>query len=203
MPIASLLLIVFAGFEVTPLLGDHAVVQQQQPIPVWGTGEPGDTIDVRLSGKSPLANSTTVLGDGSWFVELGRLPASATPLTLTVTDGADTWTAHDVLVGELWLASGQSNMEWRVGQSDDRNATASEFTNTSIREFKVPHAEEPFAHSGVVDDELLLGMVKLFTVPKADPSKLRMVVDARPINDQMTPPPRFSLKSPAQLAASQ
>jgi len=140
MPTASLLLIVIAGFEVTPLLGDHAVVQQQQPIPVWGTGEPGDTIDVRLSGNSPLANSTTVEGDGSWFVELGRLPASATPLTLTVTDGADTWTAHDVLVGELWLASGQSNMEWRVGQSDDRNATASEFTNTSIREFKVPHA---------------------------------------------------------------
>ncbi len=131
-----------SGFEVTPLLGDNAVLQQRAPIPVWGTGEPGDTLSIRLEGDGIVADEVTVAPDGTWMVQLPSRFASRTPLTLTVSDGSDTKTAGNIVVGELWLASGQSNMEWRVSQTDDRDAGDEAFTNADIREFKVPHAHD-------------------------------------------------------------
>jgi sialate O-acetylesterase len=90
------------------LFTDHMVVQRSTKAAVWGTGSPGATVDVRASwGK---AASATVAGNGSWQTDLAT-PKAGGPYRLTITSGADTLTFTDVLVGEVWLCSGQSNME--------------------------------------------------------------------------------------------
>jgi sialate O-acetylesterase len=133
-----LLNVLIGTIQVTPLLGDHAVVQQGVPIPVWGTADPGAAVSVRL-GSDSAALQTQADHTGRFFVALPARAASSTPAVLEVRAGDDVWTASDVLIGEVWLASGQSNMEWRVNGTDSRDAGDAAFTNDAIREFKVPH----------------------------------------------------------------
>jgi sialate O-acetylesterase len=93
------------------IFGDNMVLQQQQPVPVWGWAAPGATVTVKFSGQ---AKSARVGADGKWLLKLGKLKASAEPQVLTVECG-DTKTFTNILIGEVWLASGQSNMEKPVG----------------------------------------------------------------------------------------
>ncbi|HEY4249205.1 MAG TPA: sialate O-acetylesterase [Lacunisphaera sp.] len=96
---------------------DHMVLQRDLPVPVWGTAEPADSITVAFAGQ---VKSVTVGAEGNWRVELDPLAASAEGQTLTVTGShRDTSVAiHDVLVGEVWLASGQSNMDFTVAKTE-------------------------------------------------------------------------------------
>jgi sialate O-acetylesterase len=93
-----------------PLFGDHAVLQRDKPVPVWGHAAPGDAVSVTFRGKTAKAVAGA---DGRWLATLGPFAASAEGSDLVVTD-KETVTAHDVLVGEVWLCSGQSNMEFKV-----------------------------------------------------------------------------------------
>ncbi len=93
------------------VFGDHMVLQSGLPVPVWGWAKPGDAVAVTFAGQR---KQTTAAGDGAWKVELAPLAVSAQPADLTVS-GAETITLHDVLVGEVWLCSGQSNMQKPVG----------------------------------------------------------------------------------------
>ena len=95
------------------VFSDHMVLQRDQPIPVFGTAEPGGEVTVMLGEAQATA---TVGEDGRWRAELPAMEAGG-PFELTVA-GADTLTFTDVLVGEVWVASGQSNMEWRLDQTD-------------------------------------------------------------------------------------
>src|SRR4051812_44629335 len=81
---------------------DHLVLQQGQPVPVWGWADSGEKVTVSFAGQS---QSTTAEANGTWKIQLGRLSVSADPRELTVA-GKNTLTLHDVLVGEVWLASG-------------------------------------------------------------------------------------------------
>jgi sialate O-acetylesterase len=99
-----------------PLFTDNAVLQRDKPIPVWGTADAGENVTVTLAGHT-LA--TTAAPDGTWRVDLPALPANPTPATLTIA-GNNTITLSNILVGEVWLASGQSNMEWSVNNTFDR-----------------------------------------------------------------------------------
>jgi sialate O-acetylesterase len=104
---------------------DHAVLQRGQPLPVWGWAAPMTRVRVTLAGHEAHTLSSD---HGDWSVRLPALPAGG-PHTLVVTaaDG-ETLTISDLLVGEVWIASGQSNMEWPLDQSrpfaDDAIATA-------------------------------------------------------------------------------
>jgi sialate O-acetylesterase len=92
------------------LFTDHAVLQRDKPVPVWGSAGAGDTVTVSFHGQSVHA----VAGpDGSWMATLAPVSASAQPADLVV-QGHNTVTLHDVVVGEVWLCSGQSNMEFTV-----------------------------------------------------------------------------------------
>lgn len=97
-----------ADVTLAPLFQDHAVLQRDQPLPVWGQAAPGEHVTVAFQGQTIGA---TAAADGRWMVYLAAVPASAVPAELTVT-GKNVVTVKDVLVGEVWLASGQSNMEW-------------------------------------------------------------------------------------------
>ncbi len=99
-----------ADVTLAPLFADHAVLQRGKPIPVWGRAAAGEHVTVSFRGQT---GGTTTASDGRWIVYLGALEASAEPANLVVT-GKNTLTVHDVLVGEVWLCSGQSNMEFVV-----------------------------------------------------------------------------------------
>jgi sialate O-acetylesterase len=100
-----------ARADVVPasLFRDHAVLQQGMAIPVWGTADAGETVTVTLAGQSV----STTAADGKWSVRLDPLPAGG-PHVLTI-EGRNRIELRDVLIGEVWICSGQSNMERELG----------------------------------------------------------------------------------------
>jgi sialate O-acetylesterase len=93
------------------VFGDHMVLQAGQQVPIWGWAKPGESIRVTFAAQE---KSTTATNDGAWKVMLDPLTVSTQPATLTVS-GTESATFHDVLVGEVWLCSGQSNMQKPLG----------------------------------------------------------------------------------------
>ena len=93
------------------LFSDHAVLQQQTQAPVWGWGDPGKKVEVVWDGQT---YRTTVQADGSWRVSIPTGQADGATYTLTVKSGKETLTVKDIVLGEVWICSGQSNMEMPV-----------------------------------------------------------------------------------------
>ncbi len=103
-----------ADVELPAVFADHMVVQRDRPIAVWGTAEAGESVSVRLGRRSARAKADE---QGDWRVALEALPAGG-PHVLTV-EGRNRIQHEDVLVGEVWICSGQSNMSWPVAQARD------------------------------------------------------------------------------------
>lgn len=97
-----------AALTLHPLFGEGAVLQREQPVPVWGTAEPGVVVTVNFAGQSVQAMADP---KGAWRAELAPMPASAENRELRVASGNESLTVKDVVVGDIWLASGQSNMD--------------------------------------------------------------------------------------------
>jgi len=117
------------------MFSDGAVVQRDRPLPVWGWATPGAKVEIAFDGRSAKA---TAARDGAWRIELPAHAAGG-PFVLQVRErGGDSVTVRDVLVGDVWLASGQSNMEWPVEQAQDAANEIARANDTGIRHFKVP-----------------------------------------------------------------
>jgi sialate O-acetylesterase len=99
-----------AAVTPNPLFVEHAVLQQGIALPVWGTAEPGEAVMVTMNGQSV---ATTAGPDGKWLVRLAPMEAGG-PHTLTIA-GKNKIVVNDVLVGEVWVCGGQSNMERQLG----------------------------------------------------------------------------------------
>ena len=127
-----------AAVTPNPLFADHAVLQQGTKVPIWGTADPGEAVTVEIAGQTV---STTTAADGKWLVRLAPMKAGG-PFTVTIS-GSNKVVVGDVLVGEVWVAGGQSNMErqlgLRVGQQpiDDWEKEAAAATYPQIRQFGV------------------------------------------------------------------
>jgi sialate O-acetylesterase len=105
-----------SAIDLGPPFSDHAILQRQMPVPVWGWSDPGTKITVKFAGQEKRAEATGE--NGKWIVELDPLEASAEPREMSVSDQSGrTVTLENILVGEVWVASGQSNMQWVVGKS--------------------------------------------------------------------------------------
>src|SRR5687768_7773984 len=103
-----------AEVKLPSIIGEHMVLQRDREIPVWGWDTPGTEVTVAIGdGKA----STKADKDGKWMVKLPAMQAGG-PHTLSV-EGTNRVELKDILVGEVWLCSGQSNMEWSVAQSDN------------------------------------------------------------------------------------
>ncbi len=115
---------------------DNAVLQRGEPVTVWGWAKPGDSVTVVFAGQTKKAKAGE---DGKWSLELDRMEASFEPRELTVQESSgDSRTLKNILVGEVWLASGQSNMQWIVGKSVCRNIKVEPKGEINpIREFEV------------------------------------------------------------------
>jgi sialate O-acetylesterase len=99
-----------AAVTPNPLFADHAVLQQGTKVPVWGTADPGEAVTVEIAGKTA---SATAGADGKWLVHLPPMKAGG-PFTLAIS-GINRIIVTDVLVGEVWVCGGQSNMERQLG----------------------------------------------------------------------------------------
>jgi sialate O-acetylesterase len=99
----------------------HMVLQREMKVPVWGHADPGEKVTVQFAGQSL---STTATPDGKWRLDLAPMPASAEsrPFTITGSATAQPIRLDDVLVGEVWLASGQSNMDFSMSATVKRFA---------------------------------------------------------------------------------
>ena len=119
---------------------DHAVLQRGMSVPVWGWSKPGTKVTVEFAGQKKSASAGK---DGKWTIELNDLKASFQPAQLVISEeGGKKETLIDILVGEVWMASGQSNMQWIVGKSKvarlaDEFTAANEGKVVPIREFQV------------------------------------------------------------------
>ncbi len=115
--------------------GDHMVLQRDMPLHLRGRAEPGEKVTVEFSGHTA---SVTAEDDGTWTVTLPEMQACSEPQTLTV-KGRNTIVLQDVLVGEVWLCSGQSNMEWPVSRCVNAEAEAASARYPLIRHIKFAH----------------------------------------------------------------
>jgi len=114
---AALLLVqpLSAEIVLAPPFQDGAVLQRDKPIPVWGKATPGKPVSVSFAGQT---QSATADANGRWKINFSPLAASLENRVMTVTEtGLPPVEVKDVLVGEVWLASGQSNMEWTVNKT--------------------------------------------------------------------------------------
>ena len=127
-----------ADVKLPAIFGDHMVLQRDAGVPFWGTAEAGETVTVTAGGDKATA---TAGKDGQWSLKLDKLAASATPIDVTVA-GKNTITYHDVLVGDVWVCGGQSNMEFgiRAFMPPDEFAKAGD---PQIRLFSVPKCIAP------------------------------------------------------------
>ncbi len=122
-----------AELQLPALFSDNAVLQQGIAVPVWGWADDGEKVTVKFRGQ----NVSTTAKYGKWSVTLRKLKAGG-PDLLTISTKAQTLEFTNVLVGEVWVCSGQSNMEWPLRASYQPEADIASATNTQIRLFMVP-----------------------------------------------------------------
>jgi sialate O-acetylesterase len=136
-----------ANVSLPDVISDGMVLQQNQKIPIWGTADPGEAVTVRFAAQS---KSTTASSDGEWLIKLDPLKANATPATITIS-GRNTIELKNVLVGEVWLVAGQSNMQRLLSETANGDTAIAAADHPRIRLFNVnrqvafKHAPPPLA----------------------------------------------------------
>ena len=134
--VAAFLLTTATHAAVQPggLFTDNAVLQQKAKVPVWGTSDKPDKITVSIAGQEVEAAPK----DGRWKVELAPMPAGG-PHVMTIAQGGDKIELKNILVGEVWLCGGQSNMAWPLNMSDGGSEAIADSANDKLRLITVPH----------------------------------------------------------------
>lgn len=145
-PVAACLLVaalatpadVQGDVRVPHLFGDHMVIQRDQPIRIWGWADEGESVTIQLGQQTIQAIASSPAANGSrWEAELPPMEANSNPQTLTI-QGNNSIEINDVLIGEVWLCSGQSNMEWTVASSENAKQEIANANHPLIRHIKVP-----------------------------------------------------------------
>jgi sialate O-acetylesterase len=124
-----------AEIKLPPIIGSHMVLQQKQANPIWGWETPGSSVTVAFAGQSKSAIAGT---DGKWTVKLDPLPANANPQSLEISSNGAKVTLEDVLIGEVWMCSGQSNMGFQLNSDWNGDLEAKASTLPNLRLIKVP-----------------------------------------------------------------
>ena len=128
------------ALEIPSIFSDRMVLQRNQELPIWGQTSAHTSVSVQL-GKTTVEGTSDA--DGAFMLRLPPQAASITPQTLTISTETELLTFQDVLIGEVWLASGQSNMQWNVGQSSDADIEILSGHQPLIRLYQVDHTPSP------------------------------------------------------------
>lgn len=130
----------FADVRLPSIFSDHMVLQRGQQNPIWGQAEAGESIQVTINGQT---HRTTADASGKWRIELEPMEAGG-PYALTVS-ARNTITFAEVLVGEVWMCSGQSNMQWDLQKTNHAEVEIVSANRPQIRLLTVPHrgTQEP------------------------------------------------------------
>jgi sialate O-acetylesterase len=122
-----------ADISLPDVIGSSMMLQQKQTVPIWGTAEPGEAVTVTFGN---INKTVAADANGRWRVDLGKMPANSSPQTMTIA-GKNTIKLDNILVGEVWLVSGQSNMQWRLHESAGGNEAVAAADHPNIRLFNV------------------------------------------------------------------
>jgi len=144
-----------AAVKVHSLFTDNMVLQQGDKAPIWGTADPGEKIEVSLEGLNVAQGAGFSAGnDGKWLIHLRKLQAGG-PFKLTVKGATNTIEIKNVMVGEVWVCSGQSNMEWPMTASRNPYRDIPAAKHPNIRLLRVPKApsQTPRTEFGPDKDE--------------------------------------------------
>jgi sialate O-acetylesterase len=126
------------GLCVSNAFQSHMVVQRDKPVTVWGWAKPGESITVEFAGKSAKA---VAAADRSWKLVLKAVPANGDPQVMTVSNGRDTLRLEDILVGDVWILGGQSNMEFDIAKVDDGMIEIASANFPAIRLLTMPQGK--------------------------------------------------------------
>ena len=124
-----------AELRVPAIFTDHMVLQRDQQNPLWGWAKPGAEVTASIAEQT---TKTTVDANGRWELQLPPLEVNQDGLVLEVKSGAESIRIADILVGEVWLCSGQSNMQWSVAQINDSDLEIATANYPQIRFISVP-----------------------------------------------------------------
>ena len=125
-----------ADVKMPTLFADHLVLQQGKPVPVWGSAAADEDVTVSFAGQTQVTRADL---DGKWRITLSPLVANATPQEMVIS-GKNTVTLKNLLVGEVWVCSGQSNMQWTVSQAANAEQEIAGANFPQIRMFNVERA---------------------------------------------------------------
>ena len=134
-----------ANVTLPDVVSSGMVLQRDQAVPIWGMADPGEAVTVRFNGQT---KNTTADGNGRWVIRLRPLKATTTPSVLIV-EGRNKIELPDILVGEVWLVAGQSNMQRLLGETANGAEAIAAANHPTIRLFNVSrqvafkHAESP------------------------------------------------------------
>lgn len=124
------------------VFSDHMVLQRNQENPVWGKADPGEKVTVRIAGQ---AHETVADTKGNWRVKLKPMKATFEPQVLQVSGSQSQVFCSDVLIDEVWMCSGQSNMGWSINNINDADMEVATADYPNLRLLQVPHlgTQEP------------------------------------------------------------
>jgi sialate O-acetylesterase len=122
-----------ANVSLPDVLGGAMVLQRDRAVPIWGKADPGEAVTVRFGKQN---KKTVADGEGTWRVNLDPMTANASPQTMTIS-GRNTIELKDILVGEVWLVAGQSNMQRLLSETADGEAATAAADHPLIRLFNV------------------------------------------------------------------
>jgi sialate O-acetylesterase len=123
----------FADVKLPAIISDHMVLEKSAKVPVWGKADPGEEVTVTLNGQSAKATADAA---GKWTTTLDLKKSAPGPFEMSV-EGKNKLAVADVVVGEVWVASGQSNMEWGVKNTLDSEKEIAGSANPLLRQFLV------------------------------------------------------------------
>ncbi|MEI6034769.1 MAG: sialate O-acetylesterase [Verrucomicrobiae bacterium] len=123
----------WADVKLPAIISDHMVLKKSAKVPIWGTADPGEDVKVAMNGLSASAKADA---GGKWMALLDLKNSEPGPFEMTV-EGKNKLTLADVVVGEVWVASGQSNMEWVVSNTRDAKNEITASANPLLRQFFV------------------------------------------------------------------
>ncbi|MBI2804915.1 MAG: sialate O-acetylesterase [Planctomycetes bacterium] len=126
-----------ADVKLPAVIGSHMVLQRDRPLPIWGWAEPGEAVSVTFEDQKVSAKADD---KGRWKVTLNPVKADGKAHTMTIA-GKNNIVLEDILIGEVWLGSGQSNMEWSINASQAAKVHRAEASKPNIRLMQIPRVQ--------------------------------------------------------------